>query len=96
MGAEMNASKRCPNCEETKPLSEFYAVIRDGVSCWCKPCSRWRQNAANARKPKRNVKRALQDINKKMKNQDYVNKGVMRVNHKPLPPTDVNLDWVRK
>lgn len=39
-------SKRCPRCNETKPLSDFHRkkTTKDGLCCWCKEC-----NCANAR-----------------------------------------------
>jgi transcription elongation factor Elf1 len=32
------AGKVCTRCGAEKPLSEFYARARDGISAWCKTC----------------------------------------------------------
>jgi Recombination endonuclease VII len=48
--------KRCPKCQETKPLTEFYS---DGKSTYCKPCTkadvlRWvRENPEQFRRTQR-------------------------------------------
>lgn len=40
--------RRCPDCEETKPLDAFYctpnSTLKDKTSTYCKECSRVRQN----------------------------------------------------
>lgn len=38
--AHMRQDKRCPSCEETKPVAEFpkNVTTSDGYGCYCKPC----------------------------------------------------------
>jgi hypothetical protein len=46
--SEGNASKQCPDCGQVKPQSEFgrNSARPDGLSFYCRPCFRARDNAA--------------------------------------------------
>ncbi len=40
-------TKKCPQCQRTKPRSEFYPDKRHGITCWCKECQRNKQRNAD-------------------------------------------------
>jgi uncharacterized Zn finger protein len=42
--------KTCPDCGETKPLTEFYRRRGNAVQAYCKRCHLVRVNVTNARK----------------------------------------------
>lgn len=52
MSAPVVLTKRCRDCGETKPASEFHvqATARDGLRPYCKPCTIARVNASVARR----------------------------------------------
>lgn len=43
--------KRCPRCEQTKPLDEFYRRGETGVGGWCKDCVKADRKAVYAADP---------------------------------------------
>lgn len=49
------SEKRCNDCGETKPRTEFYRSARqhDGLSTYCKPCTKARVYAYRAAQPER-------------------------------------------
>ena len=50
--------KRCPACGQDKPRADYYGndSYKDGLSCWCKVCTRAR-NLARYHKYKRSGRR---------------------------------------
>jgi hypothetical protein len=53
--AQARTHKRCPSCDDSKPLSDFYTTPSGAPSSYCKPCQRaisrrsWRRRNAALR-----------------------------------------------
>lgn len=54
--------KQCSRCKETKPASDFYpdrsGRRKDGLHCWCRPCTLEYNRAYIKRNPEENRERA--------------------------------------
>jgi hypothetical protein len=52
----MKAEKRCPECFQVKPASEFYVRLKAGreqLDAYCKPCTKQKSVAWQAAHPER-------------------------------------------
>ena len=65
--------KYCVSCKLQKPDDEFYVrpTLKDGLSCYCKVCTRSKQKATQARWRERNPEYCKEEIRKRRESAEY-------------------------